>query len=382
MRILFYAHSSTLYGANRSLIDLILGLKINNPSIDLLVIIPAEQPLGDELKRNAINFKTIPHYNWFYNKEVADNWKIKSSLLFQLWFLKNKFSKSLKNKFFFKEHIAAAKKFSPDLIYVNSSLNPMGLMVAKNLNIKCVWHHRETVNEAIYGYYLEDTKKFNSYFEKSDLHIFTSRFLLKQYDSFKNRSKKVFFNGVVPAARRFNGTFNPEKIRFGIVGRINNQKGQKEVIELFKSPIFLNNSSIELHIIGSGDSEFLNWFKTIQSKNIYHYEFLDRYDIYNKFDVLISNASNEAFGRTIAEANYNGIPVLARNSGAFPELIINGKNGFIFEDLEDLSKYIQLLSNFSNLQFQELSEYSYMHAKENFDYVKIAHSLLKEIKRI
>jgi glycosyltransferase involved in cell wall biosynthesis len=229
---------------------------------------------------------------------------------------------------------------------------------------------------------LENTKNFSKYFKQTNLHIFTSEFLLKQFASFEGESKKVIFNGVVPAAMELNRTFNPNKIRFGIVGRINNQKNQKEVIELFNRIILLNNYDIELHIIGAGDNEFLNWFKGIQSKFIFYHEFLDRYVIYDKFDILISNASNEAFGRTIAEANYSGIPVILRNSGAFPELVKDGVNGFLYEDLIALEVFIKSLSEIKRIEFETFSKNCLGFAKEIFNHITLSKKVLKEIRKL
>lgn len=383
MRILFYAHSSTLYGANRSLIDLILGLKTLDSKLDIYVIIPQKEPLGSELRKNSIKFKVIGHYSWFYNKDIGDNWKSKSKFYFKLWFLKNKSLKKIKNHRSLKNHLKFAKKINPDLIYVNSSLNPMGLIVSEVLSIKNIWHHRETVNEPLSGFYLENLDEFILQYKRTDLHLFPSRFLSKFYvDSFGNESNKIIFNGVIPDHQKPTRKFNPNKIRFGIVGRINKQKGQKEILNLFNNLDLLGNSFIELHLIGSGNHEFLDWYKNIKSTNIFHHELLDRYAIYDKFDFLISNASNEAFGRTIAEANYNGIPVIARNSGAFPELIINNVNGFLFDDFKELTNYIQILSHFNSNQYLEFSYLCYIHAKKHFDYIKVANKVLSEIKML
>ncbi len=383
MRILFYAHSSTLYGANRSLIDLILGLKKLNNGLDLCVIIPENEPLGSELKNNHIKFKVISHFNWFYNKDIGEKWKSISKFHFRIWFLKNKLIKKSKNYLNLNYHLKFAKKFNPDLIYVNSSLNPMGLIVAERLGIKNIWHHRETVNEPIYGFYMENLKDFNLQYERTNLHLFPSGFLSKLYEkSFGKVVSKIIFNGVVPDNSKPIRVFNPKIIRFGIVGRINNQKQQKKVIELFNKFYLLNKSTVELHVIGAGDNKFLDWFYQTKSKNIFYHEFLDRYAIYDKFDFLISNASNEAFGRTIAEANYNGIPVIARNSGAFPELLTSNVNGFLFNDYKELTNCIQNLSHYTSQQYQDLSKRSYLHAKEHFNYINVAHKVISEIKNI
>ncbi len=383
MRILFYAHSSTLYGANRSMIDLILGMKYLRSDLDICVVIPKDEPLGSELQSNNINFKIIDHYNWFYNHEVGHKWNSKSKFQFNLWFLKNRLTKKIKNHIQIYAHLNFARKFKPDLIYINSSLNPMGLIVSERLGIINVWHHRETVNEPIYGFYLDSLKDFNLKYRQANFHLFPSKFLSEFYKkSFGQYPSKIIYNGVVSNKIKQSRDFNHGKIRFGIVGRINNQKRQKEVIEIFNKLSKLDSSLLELHVIGAGDEEFSTWLKKLKPTNVFYHKFLDRYTIYDKFDFLISNASNEAFGRTIAEANYNGIPAIARNSGAFPELIISGENGFLFNDYNELTECILSLTSFTQNQYHDFSHKSYLHAKQQFDYVKVAKKVFSEIESI
>ncbi len=48
-------------------------------------------------------------------------------------------------------------------------------------------------------------------------------------------------------------------------------------------------------------------------------------------DIFISTARKEAFGLAIAEASLSGIPVIAPRSGEFPNIIIEGKTGLLFD---------------------------------------------------
>ena len=48
-------------------------------------------------------------------------------------------------------------------------------------------------------------------------------------------------------------------------------------------------------------------------------------------DLLIAPYKNEPFGRTLVESMLLRTPVLASNSGAHREIIINNLNGFLFK---------------------------------------------------
>ncbi len=379
MKILFYAHSSTLYGANRSLIELILGLKELNPKTELLMVLPHKGLLEAELRKKSIPYVIIEHYNWFYFNPFAERWRKKSRLLFKLWYRKNKWNKRIGNQMNLREHLKFARKFSPDIIYVNSSLNPMGLMVAEKLNIQSIWHHRETLDDDVTGFYLEDLDQFEKFYSETSLHIFPSKFLYADYhNKFGGANSKVIYNSILLNEVYSEKNIHNSRLRFGIVGRINDQKGQKEIINLFETPE-IRRLGYELHVIGHGDMEFVKWFKDHSSLNIIFYDYLERNEIYQNFDFLISNARGEAFGRTLAEAQYCGIPVIARSSGAFPELVENNLNGFLYQDIGELEQILKNLENLSDDIYKEMSLICKKHARQKYDYRKIAQEIAKEL---
>ena len=65
----------------------------------------------------------------------------------------------------------------------------------------------------------------------------------------------------------------------------------------------------------------------------------DRDRLYGDLDILVAPAIDEPFGLTVAEAGSYGLPVVAARSGAFPELIENGRTGLLFApgDAADLA---------------------------------------------
>ncbi len=335
MRILFYCHSSTLYGANRSLIELIVGIKKSYPGeFETHLILPSEGPICNELKRQDLTYTIIPHYNWIYFSEHGKRWE-NSKLFFELWKWKNKTQKAIKNQLNLKKHMAFARNYNPEIIYVNSSMNPMGLYVGKKLEKKIIWHHRETVNDEISGFFLE-FDKFAEIFSIINKHIFPSQFLMKFYKSrFNVQNGDVVYNSpsieIKPNSFSNRQSTFPKKI--GMVGRFNNQKGQQEVIELFQHEDLRN---MELHIY-TGEKSLRNFSKL---DNIIYHPFTEPSNIYSEIDYLIVNAKNESFGRVVIEANFYNVPVFVSNSGALPELIISGVNGDIYANMNELKSLI------------------------------------------
>jgi glycosyltransferase involved in cell wall biosynthesis len=58
----------------------------------------------------------------------------------------------------------------------------------------------------------------------------------------------------------------------------------------------------------------------------------DREALYAEADVVVSTAHDEPFGRTVIEAYAQGLPVVAFDSGAMPELVRDGVTGRLIRD--------------------------------------------------
>src|SRR5690606_15920874 len=135
MKVLFYSHSATKYGATSSLTNLIMGINKLYPEIKVHVILPKKGPLIEYLQDNNIPYTVIPHKPWYINGALSLKRKKKNVIIWKVWLLKNKWQKWFFNFINLIKHINFTKKYSPDYIYVNSSLAPMGIYVSSFLKI-------------------------------------------------------------------------------------------------------------------------------------------------------------------------------------------------------------------------------------------------------
>ena len=73
--------------------------------------------------------------------------------------------------------------------------------------------------------------------------------------------------------------------------------------------------------------------------------FNDLLIFYHTCDLFIQPCTSELQGIAILEAMASGLPVIGANSGATPELIVNGINGLLFRpnDAIDLKNKIDLV---------------------------------------
>jgi glycosyltransferase involved in cell wall biosynthesis len=88
-----------------------------------------------------------------------------------------------------------------------------------------------------------------------------------------------------------------------------------------------------------------------------HFE--DMPDRYNEMNILVMPSVREGFGLAIAEAMSCGLPVVASNCSSIPELIDDGKGGFLCPvgDIEAFAEKINLLADSPKLR-HEMGEYN------------------------
>ncbi|MDQ7059599.1 MAG: glycosyltransferase family 4 protein [Sulfurimonas sp.] len=172
----------------------------------------------------------------------------------------------------------------------------------------------------------------------------------------------------------------------GIVGRIEEGKGQDKVIETIKE---LDTLNIKALIVGSAmDEKYLDELKqkvkdlgldekvifTGFTKNVNEYMQL--------FNVNILATKNETFGLVVIEAMINKVPVIATNSGGPLEIIEDGVDGLLFDgSVKNLSENIT--SIYKNIELKEnLIQHGYETVKNKFNKNTQLEKLYDVIKKV
>jgi glycosyltransferase involved in cell wall biosynthesis len=96
-----------------------------------------------------------------------------------------------------------------------------------------------------------------------------------------------------------------------------------------------------------------------------HFEYMP--ERYNGMDILLMPSVREGFGLAIAEAMACGLPVVASNCSAIPELIDDDKGGFLCPvgDVETFAEKINLLAD-SPILRREMGEYNRSKVEKQF----------------
>lgn len=377
MNILFFTHYAALYGANRSLINMILGLRTHGYVVR--VIVPSEGELTQRLTQidcryNVIAFSPSVYRSCrksFFFRKV--NYKTNTNLIDAI--------------------DPIISEFNPDLIYSNSSVFDFGFRVAKRFNIKHFWHIREMA-QLHYGYHFFPNKEQFVYgLQQSDQIVAISDAVAKEVLE-KNTIKnfQVVYNAVF-SRKAFNqiDIFHKNEDQptvFTVVGMLHPSKQQALIIKAF-SMLSKEFKHVELWIVGSGQliySLYLKWL-ILSSGGSAKIKMLgyqsDLSSIYNQSDVILTASKHEGLGRSTIEGMAYGKPIIGYNSGATPELIENGIRGLLFKNPTaiDLKEKMKQLMNAVDREKMGMNGRSFVekHFLEDI-YAKKIHALLQSME--
>jgi glycosyltransferase involved in cell wall biosynthesis len=107
--------------------------------------------------------------------------------------------------------------------------------------------------------------------------------------------------------------------------------------------------------------------------------------IYNRCDIFLTPSRLEGFGLSVAEAMACEKPVVATNCSSLPELVVDGKGGFLcqMDNVEDFVQKIRYFAADENLR-REMGLFNRRRVEEKFTiekmtkgYIQIYQSLLK-----
>lgn len=211
-------------------------------------------------------------------------------------------------------------------------------------------------------------KKRNLRRDNRSILIFPSNWLKNmalKNDVFVKKRMCVIPNPVAPeineitethwVGTRFKNGLTP---RIGIIGsNYDESKGTKEVVRVIQELDF----EFELMTIGIPHPEL----RTSILEVMPHSKSEKIFRAMSTCDIFLYLSKAESFGNIVAEAQYLGIPVVTLKVGGIPEIVFNGRTGFLVTNLiEAESRILELLNddlmreNFS-IQAKKLASESY-----------------------
>lgn len=350
--VLHVSSYSSLYGANRSLLDLVDGLK--DHGVRSIVLAPSEGDLTVACRRNGVQciirpFETWvslpPRYDGLNFSGVSGYRRLSRFFGWSLFSLRQRLTRSqhlrarwARNRSQARELANALSDLQIDIVHTHSAVNPFGWMLARHLSLRHVWHLREFV-DLDYGYRFDPGKaKALRTIRQSSATVCISNAISRYYKVREGRST-VIYNGVLRLARFLE--LREDSIKeitsrvniFAIVGLLHPGKMQSEAIEAL-ALVARKHSDVRLLIAGGGEDELALRARACTLGIADKVEFLgyvsDPFEVYKRAGVVLMCSRHEAMGRVTVEAMAACRPVIGYDQAGTSELIQHRINGLLY----------------------------------------------------
>jgi glycosyltransferase involved in cell wall biosynthesis len=346
MRVAFLTNTETLYGGNRSLVELIDGLR--KFSVEPHAVVPKQGDLTVALASRHVPLRVLPIQNWVSNDQPRQEASIQQLSRYARRRAGAVYRLS-KNLAVMPKLVRQLKIWDVDVVYTNSSVTPAGAIAAALIRRPHVWHLREFVDSPDSGLRTDwGMKLYRHFIAKADAQIAISEALRSYYLRSADQGRAaVIYNGVGTVAQfdhwkevaarqslpdqRVQGSSRP--YTFLIMGRISPGKGQATAVEAL-AKLMGCNPEVRLLVVGGGERAALEELaaKLGVSGNIDYWGYTDDpYQAYFASDAVLVCSKSEGMGRVAAEAMSVCRPVIGLNRTATPEIVEDGHTGLLYE---------------------------------------------------
>ncbi|MHC5064269.1 MAG: glycosyltransferase family 4 protein [Planctomycetota bacterium] len=325
MKLCFVSHSAAFDGAERSLLDLIDGLRQRD--VQSLCLLPNAGLLADKLAERGIETRIIGYKNWVGRSRG----------------FRKRMRRCFHNSLALWPLVRAIRRSGCDLVYTNTFATPVGALAAKIARKPHVWHLREFGDED-HGLYFDFGIDFTrrKVGRWSAACIANSHAVAAAYaPHLGSLSPDVVYNAVeVPPVDMEDLVETPWRqpgaLRCMMLGRVHPRKGQQDAIRALAE---LNAADLptELLLMGSSSGGHSEEIKRMVGdlelgESVHLMPYSERpLPIMNTADVVLVCSRKEAFGRVAVEAMKLGKPVIGTRSGGTPEVVQEGQSGFLYE---------------------------------------------------
>jgi len=237
-------------------------------------------------------------------------------------------------------------KSKPDVVMTNSIVCPWAALAAQYQRVPHVWFVRE-YGDLDHGRIFEIGRKetWQDVGNLSDLVVTISQSLAEHAKQYIDAEKVTVLYNPFPvdeirskASAKIQTPYTSEtSLKAIILGNLAPTKGQLEAIQAV-TELNRRGHEAELCIVGQvGEKEYMQKIdeavqQTDLQGKIHKVGFKTNPLAYVQLaDVGIMASKKEGFGRSTFEYLVLGKPVVGANSGATPEMVIDGKTGYIFE---------------------------------------------------
>lgn len=333
MNILFIANCASAYGANLSMIDLIIPLKKMGHKV--YVMLPYEGQFIDVLAKNQVPYIIKPFKNCAHH-ENEFSMKEKGQMLFRNLSLLSEIGKHL-------------KEWKIDVIHTNASNVDIGVLLSKKYRIPHVWHLRELLKDDYQLFY--DFPQLDNYLLRKTERIICISEFLRKGRNLEGNNLCVIADGLDTAKYLIDKKDvlkNDKRLELLFAGYMTESKGVMDAVRAVD--ILVNRYKMNVHLTLAGDSSPLlekikeNIKYRGLEENIEHVGYQnDMKSLREKADIALMCSRSEALGRVTIESMLGEVLVIGAAAGATQDLIRDGVTGYLYEpgNVIQLSQIIQ-----------------------------------------
>ncbi len=360
LRVAYITHYTDLYGANRSLLDLVRELR-HIGTVEPFVLMPRKGRLSEVLEAEGIPHAIALFEPWMAERHFEGGLHHRLSQFFR--HVKATRQRLQGNRRALPGLISIVQAWNVDIVHANSSAVGIAVDLADGLGKPLVWHIRE-MPERQYGLHVDTgVRGFGRALSRAR-HLIPVSYAVRDDVQRYVRvlpAHTVIYNGVLSArgfadhleARASSGR-RSSPFTFVLVGVIHPSKGHLEAIEAL-AIVLRSGRPARLILVGGGKDEKLR-LRIAELGIVAAVEltgFLeDPSPVLVNADAFLMCSRNEAMGRVTAEAMACGLPVIGHASGGTLELVVDGVTGLMYtEGPVDLAEHmIALMADPSGAQ--------------------------------
>jgi glycosyltransferase involved in cell wall biosynthesis len=334
MRILWLSHSGVLGGAELALAEGVDALSARGHEVH--VVLPEEGPLRKRLDQ-AASLHVCRQHRWASVTVPSPPERLR-------WRLATLQKASTSSR----EMAAIIRGIGAEIVVTNTSTIANGAIAARRARVPHVWFLHEFGHEDHgYRFLFGRRASLGLMRQSADLVLVNSAAL------------HTYFARIFPHARLQTVRYAVETpdlqseppgktLRLVLVGRRMPSKGQQDAVAAI-ALLASEGLDVYLELIGHGTADFDQELRRSASEILDRVHFVDPYDGHfarvAKADVALMCSRREALGRVTIEAMKLAKPVVGTATGATPELIRHGWNGFLYSpgDFVDLASWIERL---------------------------------------
>ena len=362
-------------GSLRSLLDLVARLRALGVTPSFAV--PAEGSFTAALRESEYAYHVLPLPWWVDEKPLTLTSKVcrVSTLLAA--------GRQLRD---------LVRAWKIDLVYTNTSVTPVGRLAAALTGLPHIWHIRE-LGDLHFSYHNLLPKAMTKRILLSSAAVICHAQAVREH-VFPEHPKNVHlvYNGCATRAQ-FDALLEKRRstpphtaFTFAMLSSLSPLKGQAHAIQALAA-LHREGINANLLLAGGGRQDYTDQLKSLAfelgvSDRV---EFAglvdDPYPLYFAADCVLVCSEHEAFSRAGLEAMSTALPVIARNSGGSPELLVDGVTGMLYDTQEQLVDAMTRLAIHPD-QAREMGLAGWQRAKEKFNIEESAANVYRIIQSV